>query len=50
MFEYKVISMFGTHGSYMEEELNHYGKQGWELIAITHSTTEIRCIFKRKKG
>lgn len=50
MFEYKVVSMFGASASHMEAELNHHGKQGWELIAITHSTTETRCIFKRKKG
>ena len=35
--EYKVASPLGWTGSYMQEYLNHYSKEGWIL---SHMTTK----------
>ena len=40
--QYELISI--------EEQLNEYGQEGWELTGITSDGPYMRCIFKRPKG
>lgn len=61
-FEYKVVvydtkGVWGgsVEGNQLENELNKYGNDGWEMVSCTSSnesfgsSKSIVCIFKRKK-
>ena len=62
-FEYKVVvydtkGVWGgsVEGNQLENELNKYGNDGWEMVSCTSSnesfgsSKSIVCIFKRKKN
>lgn len=52
MWEYKVINTRRLSALGLEQECNHYGKDGWELVnAVYEENSEIKLFFKRpKKG
>lgn len=46
-FEYKVIEL--TTYYKLNQVLNEYGDQGWELVQLMDLPTKLRLIFKRIK-
>lgn len=46
-YEYRVIYMYDNGEIAIQENLNKYGNEGWELINIRRETTYI---FKREKN
>ena len=52
MWEFKVRSIIFCDDSELQEVLNAYGKDGWELVMVkvtevTADNDEYRCIMKR---
>jgi hypothetical protein len=45
-FEYMIINLDGVMPHRIEEYLNDLGKQGWELVCISPSSSYV---FKREK-
>lgn len=47
-FEYKVVNLF-EEGSWLEQRLNSYGEEGWELISKNVRDSNYAYVFKREK-
>lgn len=45
MWEYMVIYLY--HDEF-EDELNRWGRRGWELVSVVHNNT-YNCFFKRPR-
>jgi len=46
-WEHKIVRISGMH-SQVENDLDAYGAQGWELAAVVHGEDFVRiCYFKR---
>lgn len=50
MYEYKVkVFLAATEATYVEQELNALGAEGWELIGFQQVRYGIHFYFKREK-
>lgn len=50
MWEYKIIQTRGLSAFGLEQECNHYGKDGWELVnAVPGENNGVKLFFKRRK-
>jgi hypothetical protein len=53
-WEYKVlregIGLRGFRVESIEEELNLWGQEGWELVGVTRHQSEFVAVFKRPIG
>ena len=47
MWEYKVVIIRGFYSA--EEELNRYGRDGWELVSVGGVAGHECAVFKRPK-
>ena len=53
-WEYKVlkasIGIKGVNAEKVEEELNLWGEEGWELVAIERQQSSVLAVLKRSVG
>ena len=43
-----TVARFNLVGGILENTLNHYGKEGWELVAIQPQPPHLNLVFKRQ--
>lgn len=48
IWEYKYVAI--SYWESLADELNDYGKRGWELVHIMERPNHMACIFKRLRN
>ena len=49
IWEYKQVTRELSEGAPTEEQLNQFGKEGWELVSILNNSERYYLDFKRMK-
>jgi len=49
IWEYKQVTRELSEGAPTEEQLNPFGKEGWELVSILNNSERYYLYFKRMK-
>lgn len=47
-YQYMVLKRYATSPSELKTQLDQYGEQGWELVAVTAEDAEDRLYLKRE--
>ncbi len=47
-WEYLVVDIHARHTNVLQDKLNEYGQEGWELVFMSEPVTcEYRCVMRR---
>lgn len=47
-WEYLVVDIHARHTDVLQNKLNEYGQEGWELVFMSEPVTcEYRCVMRR---
>lgn len=48
MWKYRVVTLQASTDEAIQNTINDFGKQGWELVAVTDNVGWIRFFFKKQ--